>query len=58
MFLQPMSEENTSIRSICVYCGSQPGRDPAYMEAGRALGKSIAENGLRLVYERVRGASA
>lgn len=38
------------IQSICVYCGSQPGRDPAYMEAGRALGKSIAAHGLRLVY--------
>ena len=38
------------IRSICVYCGSQPGRDPAYMAAGRALGKSIAAHGLRLVY--------
>ncbi len=38
------------IRSICVYCGSQPGRDPAYIAAGRALGKSIAAHGLRLVY--------
>jgi uncharacterized protein (TIGR00730 family) len=38
------------IRSICVYCGSQPGRDPAYIAAGRALGKSIADHGLRLVY--------
>ena len=38
------------IQSICVYCGSQPGRDPAYMAAGRALGKSIAAHGLRLVY--------
>ncbi len=38
------------IRSICVYCGSQPGRDPAYVAAGRALGKSIAAHGLRLVY--------
>ncbi|TWF56861.1 hypothetical protein FHW37_102500 [Neorhizobium alkalisoli] len=38
------------IRSICVYCGSQPGRDPAYLAAGRALGKSIAAHGLRLVY--------
>ena len=45
-----MTEENTTIRSICVYCGSQPGRDPAYMEAGRLLGKSIAEHGIRLVY--------
>ena len=38
------------IRSICVYCGSQPGRDPAYIEAGRTLGKSIAAHGLRLIY--------
>ena len=45
-----MTDKNTAIRSICVYCGSQPGRDPAHMEAGRALGKSIAENGIRLVY--------
>jgi uncharacterized protein (TIGR00730 family) len=45
-----MTEKTSTIRSICVYCGSQPGRDPAYMEAGRALGKSIAEHGLRLIY--------
>jgi uncharacterized protein (TIGR00730 family) len=38
------------IRSICVYCGSQPGRDPAYISAGRALGKSIAAHGIRLIY--------
>jgi hypothetical protein len=38
------------IRSICVYCGSQPGRDAAYVAAGRALGRSIATHGLRLVY--------
>ncbi|MDO6963639.1 LOG family protein [Rhizobium alvei] len=45
-----MSDKKSPIRSICVYCGSQPGRDSAYMEAGRALGKSIADHGLRLVY--------
>jgi uncharacterized protein (TIGR00730 family) len=45
-----MSDEKIPIRSICVYCGSQPGRNSEYMEAGRALGRSIAENGLRLVY--------
>ncbi|WP_119939424.1 TIGR00730 family Rossman fold protein [Neorhizobium sp. NCHU2750] len=43
-------EKTVPIRSICVYCGSQPGRDPAYIAAGRALGKSIAAHGLRLVY--------
>jgi uncharacterized protein (TIGR00730 family) len=45
-----MSDEKFPIRSICVYCGSQPGRNPDYMEAGRALGRAIAEHGLRLVY--------
>lgn len=45
-----MSDEKFPIRSICVYCGSQPGRNAGYMEAGRALGRSIAEHGLRLVY--------
>lgn len=38
------------IRSICVYCGSSPGRDEAYIEAGHLLGRSIARAGLRLVY--------
>ena len=38
------------IRSVCVYCGSSPGRDPAYMEAGEALGAALAEAGLTLVY--------
>ncbi len=40
----------STIRSICVYCGSSPGSRPLYVEAGRALGRSIAEAGLRLVY--------
>ena len=38
------------IRSVCVYCGSQPGRDSAYVTAGRLLGKAMAENHLQLVY--------
>ncbi|MGH6861942.1 MAG: TIGR00730 family Rossman fold protein [Phyllobacterium sp.] len=38
------------IRSICVYCGSSPGRDPIYKQAGRLLGQSIAQHGLELVY--------
>ena len=40
----------SKIQSICVYCGSSPGRDPIYKQSGRMLGKSIAENGLELVY--------
>ena len=38
------------IRSVCVYCGSSPGLDPVYMQAGRTLGLSMAAAGLRLVY--------
>ncbi len=38
------------IRSICVYCGSSPGRGGNYMSAGAALGRAIAGAGLRLVY--------
>ncbi|MDX0797720.1 TIGR00730 family Rossman fold protein [Sinorhizobium medicae] len=45
-----MNKETTPILSVCVYCGSQPGRDEAHIEAGRILGRSIAEHGLRLVY--------
>ncbi|MCQ2004747.1 TIGR00730 family Rossman fold protein [Rhizobium sp. NRK18] len=45
-----MSQNKPSIRSICVYCGSQPGRDSAYVEAARKLGRAMAENDIRLVY--------
>ncbi|MGF0536620.1 TIGR00730 family Rossman fold protein [Agrobacterium sp. ES01] len=45
-----MTGKSVPNRSICVYCGSQPGRGDIYMNAGRALGRAIAENGFRLVY--------
>lgn len=35
---------------ICVYAGSNPGDDPAYREAGRALGETLAGRGIGLVY--------
>jgi uncharacterized protein (TIGR00730 family) len=38
------------IHSICVYCGSSPGISPAYAEAARTLGRTMAENGVGLVY--------
>jgi uncharacterized protein (TIGR00730 family) len=40
----------SSIRAVCVYCGSSAGADPAFATAARALGKILAENGVRLVY--------
>lgn len=36
--------------NICVYCGSGSGTDLQYAEAARALGKSLAEAGIGLVY--------
>ncbi|ESX17645.1 MULTISPECIES: TIGR00730 family Rossman fold protein [unclassified Mesorhizobium] len=39
-----------TIRSVCVYCGSSPGRDEIYAKAGHLLGRSLAKAGLRLVY--------
>jgi uncharacterized protein (TIGR00730 family) len=40
----------SKINAVCVYCGSSPGADPAFAEAARALGKALAQNGMRLVY--------
>jgi len=39
-----------TIKKICVYCGSGPGADPAFVEAARAFGKILAENGIGLVF--------
>lgn len=36
--------------SICVYCGSRPGADPAYLAAATAFGTALAHRGWRLVY--------
>ncbi|PWG17404.1 LOG family protein [Salibaculum griseiflavum] len=36
--------------SICVYCGSRDGADPAYASAAEATGALIAAKGWRLVY--------
>jgi uncharacterized protein (TIGR00730 family) len=38
------------LTSICVYCGSASGSKPAYEDAARTLGRTMAEAGIRLVY--------
>jgi uncharacterized protein (TIGR00730 family) len=45
-FEVPMS----AIRSICVYCGSGFGADPVFAENAAALGRAMAQQGIRLVY--------
>ena len=36
--------------SVCVYCGSRPGKLPAYTEAAQAIGTEIGRRGWQLVY--------
>ncbi|WP_233245804.1 LOG family protein [Marinicauda salina] len=38
------------LRSICIFCGSEPGDDPRYEAMADAAGRHIAESGVRLVY--------
>lgn len=40
----------TSIKSVCVYCGSAGAVDPAFREAATALGTLLAKAGIDLVY--------
>lgn len=44
--MAPMS----TIKTVCVYCGSGPGTNPNFIEAAKALGKALAESNIRLVY--------
>lgn len=38
------------MKSLCVFCGSAPGKSPEYVEVARRLGEMLAENDVRLVY--------
>ncbi len=38
------------MRSVVVFCGSRPGRDPAWHAATQELGRGLAEAGIRLIY--------
>ncbi len=40
----------STLKRICVYCGSGPGSDPAFAAAARAFGAILADNGIGLVY--------
>jgi uncharacterized protein (TIGR00730 family) len=40
----------SKINAICVYCGSSPGTDPAFVKTARDFGRILAENKVRLVY--------
>jgi uncharacterized protein (TIGR00730 family) len=38
------------LKTICVYCGSGPGKNPAFVVAARQFGKILAQNGIGLIY--------
>ena len=40
----------STIKTVCVYCGSGPGTNPHFIESAKAFGKILAESGIRLVY--------
>ncbi|MEO0909379.1 MAG: TIGR00730 family Rossman fold protein [Pseudomonadota bacterium] len=45
-----MLKNQTEIRSVCVYCGSQSGENPDYVREARVLGRVLAEAGISIVY--------
>ena len=38
------------LSSICIFCGSNAGADPAYLEAAEVVGRGLAQRGVRVVY--------
>jgi len=40
----------TNLSSLCVFCGSRAGTDPAYAQDAETLGRLLGERGVRLVY--------
>ncbi len=52
--MQPLSSvstmPNSSIKSVCVYCGSRMGKGKEYENLAHDLGERIADAGMNLVY--------
>jgi uncharacterized protein (TIGR00730 family) len=45
-----MNKTTKKIKTVCVYCGSGPGTNPNFIKAATAFGKTLADNGVGLVY--------
>lgn len=39
-----------TLQTLCVYCGSNSGRQPVYLEQAQAFGRELARRGIGLVY--------
>lgn len=44
------TQSTSGLRSLCVYCGSGGGQNPAYAKAARAFGRILANSRIGLVY--------
>lgn len=44
------SSNSPANKTVCVFCGSSPGADPAYLETARVFGELAGQKGWRLVY--------
>ncbi|MDZ4370318.1 MAG: TIGR00730 family Rossman fold protein [Phenylobacterium sp.] len=45
-----MRRQSQRLESACVFCGSSDAADPEFLTAAAAIGKSLADAGIRLVY--------
>ena len=45
-----MNTPTKTLKSICLFCGSSPGLDPAFRAAAAELGTTLAANSIRLIY--------
>ena len=43
-------KDEQQMKAICVYCGSADDVHPDYIKAGCEMGRTLAENGIRLIY--------
>lgn len=46
----PTARPASPLGRVCVFCGSSPGRDPAYVAAAADLGRTLGERGIGVVY--------
>jgi uncharacterized protein (TIGR00730 family) len=46
----PMPSQAPGLRTIAVFCGSLPGREPRYRECASAFGALVADRAMTLVY--------
>jgi uncharacterized protein (TIGR00730 family) len=42
--------QSIAMKRVCVFCGSNSGNDPVYLQTATAVGEFLAGNGIELVY--------